>query len=377
MKSLFKKGIMVLSFVFALILFGIANVNAEEIFVKNQSGETKSYDVDFEETYVGDLKDIISDDSNIDYRKIDLIFAGNILDNSDLLSECNIQRESTLHLVIRNILTISVDGDGQIAYANSDEDVVYNDQMYEIINTSGTYKIGAKANEESEFVKWKKDGVDYSTDEEITVTLGTEDIELEAVFKSTQTEEYNENDQDGNEIVFTTEVGGTYSFATNEYTSITEEDIKRTVDLFGSAFGTFDEIKNGITKIIGYAKEASNGKGDLLKVYELYLYNNGNEVHTVDGGFKIRIKVTADMKGYDSYKLIYIADDGTSEDAIELTQNGEYLEGTLPHLSTYALVGSKNISNPNTGDNIIFYIIMLGLSIISIVTSSLYIKKYN
>ena len=65
------------------------------------------------------------------------------------------------------------------------------------------------------------------------------------------------------------------------------------------------------------------------------------EVHEVAGGFKIKLKMTDNMNGYDTYKLIYIAEDGTTEKTIELTKNGEYLEGTLPHLSMYALVGNK------------------------------------
>ena len=180
----------------------------------------------------------------------------------------------------------------------------------------------------------------------------------------------------------------------------TDEEIQEIVELLDDPEFTFDALKEQLNKLIGYGKNATGDKGTLLKLYEVYLTNNGIEVHEVSGGFKIKLKITDDMKGYDSYKLIYIADDGTTEDAIELTNNGEYLEGTLPHLSMYALVGSKTeaekedkaetkpeaetkattdtnkatttttkSNNPKTGDNIIIIFSIFAIATLGVFTT--------
>ena len=49
---------------------------------------------------------------------------------------------------------------------------------------------------------------------------------------------------------------------------------------------------------------------------------------------------------------------------IKLTVNGDYLEGTLDHLSTYSLVGNNDVDEtnktiPKTGDNIFIYVGLL------------------
>ena len=150
-------------------------------------------------------------------------------------------------------------------------------------------------------------------------------------------------------LTFTEKEGNVYTFFINDISSITDEDLQKTVDLFNDPEFTFEKLKEQLNKLIAFGKNAVNGKGDLLKLYEMYLYYNSDEIHEVEGGFTIKLKMTDDMKGYDTYKLIYIADDGTTEKAIELTNNGGYLEGKLPHLSFYALVGNK--TEDNTIDN--------------------------
>ena len=160
-----------------------------------------------------------------------------------------------------------------------------------------------------------------------------------------------------------------------EYLSITDEQLQYLVDLLNDPEYTLELLKEQLDKIISYGKKAANGQGELLKLYDIELSENLNEIHEADGGFKLKIKITDDIKGYDSYKLVYIDENGQTEDAIELTQNGDYLEGTLEHLSMYALVGSKTENIPSTGDNIIFYISMLGLSIVGLIGTGLYTRK--
>ena len=71
---------------------------------------------------------------------------------------------------------------------------------------------------------------------------------------------------------------------------------------------------------------------------------------------------------YNAFKIIYIDDDLSAGEVIDLKIDGNYITGTLPHLSTYALVGN-NISvkpNPSTGDNMYLLITTFLLSLIGL-----------
>ncbi|MBR2066689.1 MAG: hypothetical protein IJ875_00225, partial [Solobacterium sp.] len=78
------------------------------------------------------------------------------------------------------------EGGGFITYADEGEELSYNmeDLAQSIVTPyAGENKFGAVPNKGYSFVKWIKDGEDYSTDKEISVTLEDKDIELKAIFK--------------------------------------------------------------------------------------------------------------------------------------------------------------------------------------------------
>ena len=85
-------------------------------------------------------------------------------------------------------ITINTEGLGQIAYAPEGEEPEFDDeypaQSAQLnLPEAGTYVLAAKADEGWKFVKWTKDGADYSTDAEITVEF-TENADFVAVFES-------------------------------------------------------------------------------------------------------------------------------------------------------------------------------------------------
>ena len=85
-------------------------------------------------------------------------------------------------------LKINTEGLGQIAYAPEGEEPEFDDeypaQSAQLnLPEAGTYVLAAKADEGWKFVKWTKDGADYSTDAEITVEF-TENADFVAVFES-------------------------------------------------------------------------------------------------------------------------------------------------------------------------------------------------
>ena len=116
--------------------------------------------------------------------------------------------------------------------------------------------------------------------------------------------------------------------------------------------------------------------GELLGFYQITVTDeNDNEVH--NGPLQIKIKMTDEMKKYNTFKLMYIDTDNgfTTEEPITLAQDGDYLVGTLEHLSSYALNGTYVAANPKTGDKIMSYISMLGLSTICLIGVGFYNKK--
>jgi len=85
-------------------------------------------------------------------------------------------------------LMINTDGMGTLAYGLEGEDVEFDDEFPNqstAVNLTEpqTYVIKAKPDEGWKFVKWTKDGEDFSEEPEITVEV-TEDVEYRAVFET-------------------------------------------------------------------------------------------------------------------------------------------------------------------------------------------------
>ena len=156
-----------------------------------------------------------------------------------------------------------------------------------------------------------------------------------------ETESYTLTDDKGNVISLTYEKNRELSFTMIDYLAFSPEELEAA----GIPQPLYDSMMEGIAN-------ATKQHGTLLSFYEIQVENDdGFLIH--EGPFYIKIKMTDEMKEYDIFKIVYIdvEDNLATEAPITLTRDGEYLVGTLEHLSTYALVGDNAPTSPQTGDN--------------------------
>lgn len=115
-------------------------------------------------------------------------------------------------------------------------------------------------------------------------------------------------------------------------------------------------------------------------MFDLKLFSNSTNKYITklnDGSFEVRIPIKNELKGKDLV-VYYVNDNGEKEEHEVKVENGEAVFNTN-HFSIYTLAERtstiQEIENPQTGDNIITYILIGSISMIALLGCTLYLKK--
>lgn len=119
----------------------------------------------------------------------------------------------------------------------------------------------------------------------------------------------------------------------------------------------------------------------LVTLYDIKVSDGTNVIPMENGKFTISIDIDDDTE-YDSYKVIYINEDGEISEVLDAKREGNKIVFETTHLSTYGIIGYNNITNvettnPNTNDNLNMIIILGGLSLLILGMSAYKLSKNN
>ena len=117
-------------------------------------------------------------------------------------------------------------------------------------------------------------------------------------------------------------------------------------------------------------------------IFDINVLENGEVIKVNGTKMTIKIALPEELKEYKKYEVVYILNGEIKETIPAVVENG-YIVFETTHLSQYGIVATEkesntNVENPETGDNIMFYIVSSTISILGLIGTSISIyKRYN
>lgn len=105
---------------------------------------------------------------------------------------------------------------------------------------------------------------------------------------------------------------------------------------------------------------------------DINILDGNNVVSISNTKMKIRVAIPNDLKGFNKYEVVYIKD-GLIKETLPATLDNDYIVFETTHLSHYGILAST--SNPNTGDNIMYYVVTSVLVTICLTSMFVYKKR--
>lgn len=105
---------------------------------------------------------------------------------------------------------------------------------------------------------------------------------------------------------------------------------------------------------------------------DINILDGNNVVSISNTKMKIRVAIPNDLKGFNKYEVVYIKD-GLIKETLPATLDNGYIVFETTHLSHYGILAST--SNPNTGDNIMYYVVTSVLVTICLTSMFVYKKR--
>lgn len=237
----------------------------------------------------------------------------------------------------------------------------------------------------------------YASDYDVDTYYNEKKSELNQYYEP-ENEFYKEEMKELEELKNTSSDGKIYvaKIDNNEYRFVIGKNTEKmyTPKLITSDFKTNITISTDKTNTIPLdtminIKELTSGEeyNKILKIlnitnnemFDISLFSNSIKDYITklkDGSFEVKIPITEKFK--DKELVVYYVDDEGKITEYPVTIEDEYAIFNTNHFSIYTLAEKTIIEekNPNTGDNILVYIVLGGVALLGIITCAVvYLKK--
>ena len=160
-------------------------------------------------------------------------------------------------------------------------------------------------------------------------------------------------------------------------TQDTVKEIKSTGAMRGSITFKKEVSSNYILDIKQIEINKNLSDKNVKYLVDINIFENGQIVKISDTKMKIKIALPENLKGYKKYEVVYISDDKIKETIPAKVEDG-YIIFETSHLSHYGIVATNmDVRNPETGDNIVFYLLTGALSLIGVCLYNYKRKQMN